>query len=195
VRIDGCWVGGAFTRGEASIEGYVESAEYHLDLQLVPFDFSLVKPGVWCVRPPLEGPLNSTYNPGVVQWESRWDQKLMTHLSKSLIAIPTRSLRSSGFLPRITIPSSSHTSKQYPDSCTESSLLIILSCSDHQRKSTDGRRTRALTRTRARIVLTTLKTCFAGEASAISLFRISILASRSDALALRVGVSIVTYLV
>jgi len=48
----------------------------------------------------------------------------------------------------------------------------------------------ALTRTRARVVLTVLKTCFAEEASTASLFKISILSSRSDTLALRVRVAI-----
>ena len=44
----------------------------------------------------------------------------------------------------------------------------------------------ALTRTRARVVLTVLKTCFAEEASTAFLFKMSILSFRSDALALRV---------
>ena len=45
----------------------------------------------------------------------------------------------------------------------------------------------ALTRTKARVVLTDLKTCFAEEASTASLFKISFLSSRSNALALRAG--------
>ena len=51
---------------------------------------------------------------------------------------------------------------------------------------------RALTRTRAKIALTFLNTCFAREASTASLFRILILSSRSDALTLRVCDNIVT---
>jgi len=53
----------------------------------------------------------------------------------------------------------------------------------------------ALTRTRARVVLTVLKICFAGEVSTASLFKISILSSRSDILALRVRVAIFAGLV
>ena len=52
-----------------------------------------------------------------------------------------------------------------------------------------------LTRTRARVLLTVLKTCFAGVASTAFLFKISILSSRSDALALRVRVAIFVGLV
>jgi len=52
-----------------------------------------------------------------------------------------------------------------------------------------------LTRTRARVVLTVLKTCFAEEGSAASLFKISILSSRSDTLAFWVRVAIFTGLV
>lgn len=51
-----------------------------------------------------------------------------------------------------------------------------------------------LTRTRARMVLTALKTNFAGEASTALLFSISILSSRNDNLALDVRVAIVTWL-
>jgi len=43
----------------------------------------------------------------------------------------------------------------------------------------------ALTRTRVRVVLTVLKTCFAEEVSTASLFKMLILSSRSDTLALR----------
>ena len=42
------------------------------------------------------------------------------------------------------------------------------------------------TRTKVRVALTFLKTCFAEETSIAPLFKISILSSRSDALALRV---------
>jgi len=48
----------------------------------------------------------------------------------------------------------------------------------------------ALTRTRARVALAVLKTCFAEEDPTASLFRRWILSSRSDALALRVRVAI-----
>jgi len=48
----------------------------------------------------------------------------------------------------------------------------------------------ALTRTRARVALTVLKICFAGEASTAFLFKISILSSRRDTLAFRVRVVI-----
>jgi len=53
----------------------------------------------------------------------------------------------------------------------------------------------ALTRTRARVVLTVLKTCFAEEVSTAFLFKISILSSRRDAFALRVRVAIFADLV
>jgi len=52
-----------------------------------------------------------------------------------------------------------------------------------------------LTRTRARVVLTVLKMCFAEEASTASLFKILILSFRSDTLALRARVSIFAGLV
>ena len=52
-----------------------------------------------------------------------------------------------------------------------------------------------LTRTRARIELTVLKTFFAGEASTTFLFRILILSSMSGALVLRARVAIITGLV
>ena len=44
----------------------------------------------------------------------------------------------------------------------------------------------ALTRTRARIMLTVLKTCCVGVSSIAFLFRVSILSLRSDTLTLRV---------
>jgi len=47
-----------------------------------------------------------------------------------------------------------------------------------------------LTRTRAKVALTVLKTCFAEEASTAFLFKTLILSSRSDTLALRVRVAI-----
>ena len=50
----------------------------------------------------------------------------------------------------------------------------------------------ALTRTKARVVRTVLKTCFAGEASAASPSKILILSFRSDAIAMRVRVAIFT---
>ena len=53
----------------------------------------------------------------------------------------------------------------------------------------------APTRTRARIALTVLKTPFAGEASTMLMFRISILLSMSGTLVLRVRVAIVAGLV
>ena len=53
----------------------------------------------------------------------------------------------------------------------------------------------APTRTRARVALTVLKTCFAEEASTAFLFRISILSSRSETFALRVRVAIFAGLV
>ena len=53
----------------------------------------------------------------------------------------------------------------------------------------------ALTRTRARVALTVSKTCFVEEASAASLFKSSILSSRSDNLALRMRVAIFAGLV
>ena len=54
---------------------------------------------------------------------------------------------------------------------------------------------RVLTQTRARIMLTVLKICCAGEASTAFLFRESILSSRSEALTLRVRVAITDSLV
>ena len=48
----------------------------------------------------------------------------------------------------------------------------------------------ALTRTRAKVALTVLKTCFAEETSTAFLFKTSILSSRSDTSALRVRVAI-----
>jgi len=51
------------------------------------------------------------------------------------------------------------------------------------------------TQTRAKVELTVLKTCFAEETSAVFLFKISILSSRSDTLALRVRVAIFAGLV
>ena len=53
----------------------------------------------------------------------------------------------------------------------------------------------APTRIRARVVLVVLNICFAEETSTASLFKISILSSRSDALALRVRVAIFAGLV
>jgi len=53
----------------------------------------------------------------------------------------------------------------------------------------------ALTLIRARAALTVLKTCFPEEASTAFLFNISILSSRSDALALRVRFAIFASLV
>ena len=53
----------------------------------------------------------------------------------------------------------------------------------------------ALTRTRARVLLTAPKICFAEEGSAASRFKISILSSRSDTLALRLRVAIFAGLV
>jgi len=47
-----------------------------------------------------------------------------------------------------------------------------------------------LTRVRAMVVLTVLKTCFVEEDSTASLFKMLILSSRSDTLALRVPVPI-----
>jgi len=58
-------------------------------------------------------------------------------------------------------------------------VLARLSVSVHRRTQRG-----ALTRTRARVTLTVLKTRFAGEVSTAFLFKISILSSRSDALAL-----------
>ena len=52
----------------------------------------------------------------------------------------------------------------------------------------------AQTRTRERVALTVLKICFAGEAATASLFKISILSSRSDVLVLCVRASIFTVL-
>ena len=52
-----------------------------------------------------------------------------------------------------------------------------------------------LTRIRARVALTFWNTCFAEEVSAASRFKMSILSSRSDALALRVRVAIFADLV
>lgn len=49
---------------------------------------------------------------------------------------------------------------------------------------------RSLTRTRARVVLTVLKTCFVEEASVVSLFNVSV-----DTLAIRVRVIIFAGLV
>lgn len=115
-----------------------------------------------------------------------------THLSKSLSAVLTDSSRSPKPLPRITVFSTSHTLKQYSDSCTESSSSAISSWSSHQLQFTDGHRTRELTRTRARIALTVPKTWFAGGTSTAFLFRISILLSSSGSLALRVCAVIVT---
>jgi len=58
-----------------------------------------------------------------------------------------------------------------------------------------GCRMGALTRTRARVVLTVLNTCFAEEASTAILFKTSTLSPRSDTLALRVGIAIFVGLV
>ena len=57
-------------------------------------------------------------------------------------------------------------------------VLVIGEISRVYRREENG----ALTRTKARVALTVLKTCFAEEASSASLFKISILSSRSDAL-------------
>jgi len=100
------------------------------------------------------------------------------------------SSRPSASLPWIAVFSTSHTLKQYSDSCTESLSSISLSWFGYRSESTGGRRMGALTRTRARVVLTVLKTCFAEETSTASLFKISILSSRSDAWAARVRVAI-----
>ena len=54
----------------------------------------------------------------------------------------------------------------------------------------DERRVRGLTRTRAKIAPTISKTCFIGGYFAASLFRVSILSSRSDAWASSVRVTI-----
>lgn len=62
-----CWrqVGATFTDIDVSIEEYSEGTEYLLDLQLVAIYFLLIVLGVWCVRPPLESPLNFGCKPEV----------------------------------------------------------------------------------------------------------------------------------
>jgi len=61
-------VGRAFAHPGVFIEGRaqcIESAEDFLDLQLVPFNLSLVACIVWQVRPPPESPLDLTHNSGI----------------------------------------------------------------------------------------------------------------------------------
>jgi len=119
------------------------------------------------------------------------EQGQLTHLSKSSSATLTDSSRQSISLPWIAVFSTSHTLKQYSDNWTESLSSISLSWFGSQRESTGGGcRMEALTRTRARVALTVLKTCFAEEDSTAFLFKILILSSRSDTLALRVRVAI-----
>ena len=65
-------------------------------------------------------------------------------------------------------------------------LILVRFSVRVQRRTQNG----VLTRTRARVVLTVLKTSFAEGASTAFLFKISILSSRSDVLAFRVRVAI-----
>ena len=60
MKIHGHRVEDPFTYREVFIEGWVESAEYPLDLQLDPFDFALVIPDVRDVHSPPKGPLEVT---------------------------------------------------------------------------------------------------------------------------------------
>jgi len=184
--VEGCFIGGR-TR-------CVESIMHLPDLELLP-NLALVILNAWHIRSPSEGPSNLARDPGVARRGSTVRTRLITHLSKSSSATFTDSSRLLAFLPWTTVFSTSHTLKQYSDSCVESLSSSILSWLGYQRGSEGCRGTRKLTRTRARAAPTVWKTCFAEEASTAFLFKILILSSRSDTSASHVCVAIFAGLV
>ena len=101
------------------------------------------------------------------------------HLPKSSSAILTYLLRSSALFPLIEASTTTHTPRQYLESCKQSSLSIILSWLVAVENLRYRRRTRTLTRVKTRMALTVLKTCCPGESSATQLSRILILSLRN----------------